>query len=130
MLPTALTGVTGAARPCSAPDHQRAGIALGVAQDALLRRQDGVGHDALRRLDAHEHAGQQQALRVGDAGAQHDRAGVFVHAHFAEFDGAGFGIVAAIFQLDMHGGAGGQHAAIGQRLRSSSSWALDWVMST
>jgi len=72
-----------------------------------LRHADGVVRKRLREAQAHEHARQQFALRVGEFGAQADRAGVRVDRHIREKYLAGLRIDAAVFQQHFHAGGFG-----------------------
>ena len=54
-------------------DDQHAGAAGGVPGHGLLGHEDGVFVTARGERGAHVHAGHQQALRIGEGGAQGDR---------------------------------------------------------
>ena len=64
---------------------------------------------------AHEHAGQQQVLRIGETRAQRDRARPRIHRDFGKFDGAGQAIIAAILQRQPHRCLGRYGATLCQR---------------
>lgn len=65
-------------------NHQRGGIAFGIAGNALLRGEDRIVHDAFVYAGANEHPRQQHVLRIGKDRAQRDRAGRFIHRHFGQ----------------------------------------------
>ena len=77
---------------------QRIRFALLIVGDALLRRQHGTLTDAFLDPLAHEHAGQQQTLGIGQQRSQRDGAGTDIHRHFGKFQRARVRILAAIFQ--------------------------------
>ena len=70
---------------------------------------------SLREAGAHEHARQQDALRIGEAGAQGDGAGGLVDQHLGKLDDAGPAIVAAVLQLQAYHRLRRGHAARGER---------------
>ncbi len=97
------------------PDQKRGRAALRVPGDALLRHENGILDDALRRLDAHEHSGQQQAVGIGELGPQHHRAAALVHGHFGELHRSRDRIDRAVLELQADRGARRQHLPAGQR---------------
>ena len=87
------------------PDDIHGRRAPGIARDRGLGDEERVLVDRLREGRTDEHARQQQALRIGEAGAQRHRAGRLVDRHLGELDRAGKAVIAAVLQLQAHGRA-------------------------
>ena len=65
-------------------DDQCGRIAAFVAADAALRHEQCIRFDAFDDARAHEHSGQQHAVRIRELRAQRHRAGGGIDRHFAE----------------------------------------------
>ena len=114
-------------------DDECGGLTLLIVADALLRHQHGILPHAFLDLLAHEHARQQQTLGIGQQRAQRDRARGLVHGHLGELQGAGVGVVAAVFQPYLHLGLPRlvllEQSRGGLPLRRSRA-VVGWVTST
>ena len=91
-------------------DDQRRGAALLVARDRRLRGEDPSGIDTFVDSGANVEAGQQQALGIGENGAQRHRPGGLVHRDFGELQAALEGIGRAV--LEDQANLGGGRAAL------------------
>ena len=67
---------------------------LGDQEDTLIDRLDEAGLD--------EHAGQQDALRIGKTRAQGHRPGALIDHHLGKLDGPGETVIAAVLERQAH----------------------------
>ena len=112
------------------PDHIHERIAADVALHRLLRHQEAPLVDRLGEKRPDEHAGQQHALRIGEARAQRHRAGALVDDHLGELDRARVAVVAAVLELQAHLRAAGVTPPAASARRKRQRSALDCWMST
>jgi len=88
-------------------DHQRDRLAAFVAGNPDLRNQQTLGLDPFDNARAHEHAGQQDRLGIGEGRAQSHRSGVLVDGHIGKLQAAFDRIDIAIGQDQLHARAAG-----------------------
>ena len=85
------------------------GQALEIAQNGLLRGENGLIVLAHDHVDAHKEAGQQHVGGVGELGAQRDGVGGLIHVHAGEVEVTGGGIVGAVVHGERGLDVGGRH---------------------
>ena len=84
------------------PDHECGRLALLVVRHRQLRHQQRVGAAALDDLLAHEHARQQQLVRVGEQRPQGHRAGRLIDRDFRKLQLAGELVMRAVLEHQVH----------------------------
>ena len=86
----------------SGPTNQRHRIALAVAGDPLLGREDRILDYPVLDEGAHVHAGQKNMPGIGKGDAEDERPGALVHCDIRKFEGALGRVGRAVFQKQLN----------------------------